>query len=103
LGAVLDRHCEDVGRDPGEIVRTASLAVFLSEDEAWLASLRDRGIGSDGQAFVGTPEQVRDLVGHYADAGVGELLLLDMTLGGKLERKKSTLELFMSEVAPHFR
>ena len=103
LGDVLDRHCDQVGREPGEIARTASLAVFLSDDESWLARLRDRGIGADGQAFVGNPEQVREVVRRYAEAGVGELLLMEMTLGGKLDRKKSTLELFMSEVAAEFR
>jgi F420-dependent oxidoreductase-like protein len=100
LGGVLDGHCKDVGRDPSEIVRTASLPVFLSRDESWLASLRDRGLGSDGQTYVCNPSQAVDLAGQYADAGVGELLLNDFTLGGKLDRKKSTLQLFMSEVAP---
>lgn len=103
LCGVLDGHCEAVGRDPAGIVRTASLPVFLSEDESWLSSLRDRGVGAEGQALVGNPTQVVELVGRYSDAGVGELLLNDFTLGGKLDRKKSTLELFMSKVAPHFR
>ena len=103
LGEILDRHCEEVGRDPQQIARTASLPVFLSEDESWLASLRDRGFDAGGRAVVGNPTQVAELVARYADAGVSELLLNDATLGGRIDRKKSTLELFMSKVAPQFR
>ena len=73
---ILKGHCDDVGRDFGEIVRSSNLNVFIGsterEVEDRFASLRDRllSVGSPEarvdqlfadyrkQATVGTPEQV---------------------------------------------
>jgi alkanesulfonate monooxygenase SsuD/methylene tetrahydromethanopterin reductase-like flavin-dependent oxidoreductase (luciferase family) len=40
--AVLDQRCEEVGRDPGEIQRSAVALLFISEDESVLAPMRGR-------------------------------------------------------------
>jgi F420-dependent oxidoreductase-like protein len=97
---VLERHCADLGRDPGEIVRSTQALLFLSEDESWLATKRD---GGGGQAtIVGTPAEVVDIVGRYRDAGVDELIVPDFTLG-PMARRKDTCDLLINEVAPHFR
>lgn len=99
---LIDGYCAEIGRDPSEIARTASIGVFLSEDEVWLDSLRARGLDAGGQAVIGNPGQVAEAVAGYRDAGVDELLLQSDTLGGKPARKVSTLELFMTKVAPAF-
>jgi F420-dependent oxidoreductase-like protein len=97
---VLERHCADLGRDPGEIVRSTQALLFLSEDEGWLAGKRD---GGGGQAtIVGTPAEVVEIVGRYRDAGVDELIVPDFTLG-PMPRRKDTCDLLINEVAPHFR
>jgi F420-dependent oxidoreductase-like protein len=97
---VLERHCADLGRDPGEIVRSTQALLFLSEDEEWLATKRD---GGGGQAtIVGTPAEVVEIVGRYRDAGVDELIVPDFTLG-PMARRKDTCDLLINEVAPHFR
>ena len=93
---VLRRHCDDLGRDPAEIQVSTQALVFLSTDEQWLESRRAAG------GIVGTPSEVVDIVGRYRDAGCDELILPDFTMGD-LARRKDTCDLFIEEVASHFR
>jgi F420-dependent oxidoreductase-like protein len=92
---VLRRHCSDLGRDPAEISVSTQALLFLSTDEAWLAERRGNGI-------VGTPAEVTEIVAAYRDAGCDELIIPDFTLG-PMARRKDTCDLFLSEVAAHFR
>ncbi|MHB1925564.1 MAG: TIGR03560 family F420-dependent LLM class oxidoreductase [Acidimicrobiales bacterium] len=97
--AVLDRRCEEIGRDPGEIRRSTQAMVFLSTDEKWL----ERHRGPAGRpVLVGTPAEMVDQVGAYRDAGVDELIVPDWTMGDA-GRASETLALFWSEVAAHLR
>jgi F420-dependent oxidoreductase-like protein len=97
--AVLDRHCESIGRDPATIARSTQALLYLSTDEGWLD--RHRGRDSARPRLVGTPAEVTDQVGEYERAGVDELIVPDWTLG-PAGRARDTLELFRSEVAVHF-
>lgn len=99
-GAVLDRHCDDVGRDPATIERSAQALLFLSDDETWLA--RHRADAGGRASMVGTPAELVDVVGAYVEAGVDELIVPDFTLGS-LSRAKDTYDRFLTEVAPSFR
>ncbi len=99
-GAVLDRHCADVGRDPDTIERSAQALLFLSDDESWLASQRDKGIPM--ATMIGTPAQLVDILFEYQEAGVDELIIPDFTLGPP-QRAKETYDRFLTEVAPSFR
>jgi F420-dependent oxidoreductase-like protein len=93
---VLHRHCDEVGRDPSEIQVSTQALLFLSTDTAWLEPRRAAG------GIVGTPSEVTDIVGRYRDAGLDELIIPDFTLGDS-GRRKDTCDLFLSEVASHFR
>jgi F420-dependent oxidoreductase-like protein len=97
---VLRGHCSDIGRDPAEIHVSTQALLYLSTDEAWLATKR-----SDEPTrpeIVGTPSEVVEVIGRYREAGADELILPDFSLG-TIDQKKETYDLFMAEVAPHFR
>ena len=98
--SVLDRHCVDLGRDPASIGRSANALLVISTDPAWVAARRDRPYGR--ATIVGTPPEVVDIVGQYRDVGISELILPDFTLPDPA-RKRDALDLFITEVAPHFR
>ena len=98
--AVLDRHCADVGRDPATILRSAQALLFMSDDDAWLGRMRGADLGR--AAIIGTPAEVAEVVGEYAEAGVDELIVPDFNLG-RPERRRAAYDTFIAEVAPAFR
>jgi F420-dependent oxidoreductase-like protein len=102
--SVLRKHCDEVGRDPGEIHVSTQALLFLSTDTERLAAAARRREASGGRQPVisGTPAEVTDIVGRYAEAGADELIVPDFTLG-PLQRKKDTCDLFFQEVASAFR
>jgi F420-dependent oxidoreductase-like protein len=98
--SVLREHCEQVGRDPGEIHVSTQALLYLSTDQEWLAAKRQAEPGPP--VIVGTPAEVADIVARYREAGADEIIIPDFTLGSKA-RKKDTCDLFMVEVASAFR
>lgn len=97
---VLRKHCEEVGRDPGEIHVSTQGVLFLSSDRQWLKDNVPAGLPAP--VIAGTPSEVVDLIGRYQEAGADEIIVPDGNLGS-LERKKDTIDLFMTEVATAFR
>jgi F420-dependent oxidoreductase-like protein len=97
--AVLDHHCESVGRDPATIARSTQALLYMSTDESWLKRHRDRN--SARPRLIGTPAEVADQVGQYQQAGVDELIIPDWTMG-PASRASDTLAMFWNEVAVHF-
>jgi F420-dependent oxidoreductase-like protein len=99
--AVLDQHCEDVGRDPNEIQRSAVALLFLTDDEARIKKLKATDMPMP--AIIGNVGEVIDIVAAYRDAGVNELMVPDFTLGtliGADQVKMDLMDQFISEVAP---
>jgi F420-dependent oxidoreductase-like protein len=96
-GAVLDRHCEAIGRDPASIVRSANALVIVSDDEQRLARFRNRDLGRP--TIVGTPDEAVEVIAAYRDAGVDELIVPDGSLGRDPSAKRAAMDLFMAEVA----
>lgn len=96
---VLHRHCETVGRDPKEIAVSTQSMTFLSTDESWLDNIRKRDIAQT--AVVGTPAEVVEIMGAYAEAGADEFILPGFNLGDP-KRRVDTCDLFMEEVARTF-
>jgi F420-dependent oxidoreductase-like protein len=97
---VLQSHCDDLGREPTEIAVSTQALLFLSTDESWLAQSREQPPGLP--TIVGTPAEVSDIIGQYRDSGADELIIPDFTMG-PMSRRKDTCDLFMQEIAPHFR
>jgi F420-dependent oxidoreductase-like protein len=112
--AVLERHCETVGRDFSAITRSANFNVLIAPDQAGVdrkrAALEARFDGVppvDGRrtveswfggagAAVGTPEMIIDLFGTFRDAGLAYVIayLPDAAYD------EESLELFAAEVMP---
>ena len=98
-GAILDRYCEEIGRDPKSIWRSTQGMLVLTDDAVMLERMRMTGrpiIGGDGAAVRGIMEQ-------YAESGVDEVIIPDFNLGRSADDKKAALDRFASEVMTHFK
>jgi len=100
-GEVLERHCDKLGRDPGEITHSAQCLLFLSDDTAWLDKYRHMVVPG-GRTIVGTPDEVVAVMQEYVEAGVEEFILPDFNLG-PLQRKLDTMDQLIERVAPALR
>jgi alkanesulfonate monooxygenase SsuD/methylene tetrahydromethanopterin reductase-like flavin-dependent oxidoreductase (luciferase family) len=96
-GAVLDRHCEALGRDPATIRRSAQAVV--ERDGADVQT----GAAPPGMPSIGgSVTELRDTMARYVDAGVDEFVLTDAnTRSGAA--KLEFYDWFASEVAADFR
>jgi len=97
---VLADRCHEIGRDPAEIHVSTQALLFMSTDEAWLAQRRQAESGQP--TMVGTPDEVVEIVARYRDAGADELIIPDFTMGSA-SRRIDTCDLFLEQVASHFR
>ena len=70
--SVIERHCEDAGRDPGEIKHTVFMPTKLTDDQAEADEfIRRVGPGT----VAGTAAYIIDRIGEFDDAGVAEIML----------------------------
>jgi F420-dependent oxidoreductase-like protein len=99
LFAGVRRACEEAGRDPASMVYSSAVTVCVGRDDAEVArraAAIGRIPGDWGEADVaGTPAQVVDILGRYAEAGAQRayLQVLDVS-------DLDHLDLIASEVAP---
>jgi alkanesulfonate monooxygenase SsuD/methylene tetrahydromethanopterin reductase-like flavin-dependent oxidoreductase (luciferase family) len=76
---VLERRCEDVGRDPAEITKTRMATVLIAptheEAQKRLQTLRDAGQGDrlEMNGLVGDPDEVAEQAQPFLDAGLDGL------------------------------
>jgi len=96
--AILDRYCEEIGRDPREIKRSAVALLVLSDDE----TIVERTRASGRPVIAGTVANVQDTLGEYVAAGVDEVIIPDFNLG-RGERRTEQLGRFIHEAATPFR
>jgi alkanesulfonate monooxygenase SsuD/methylene tetrahydromethanopterin reductase-like flavin-dependent oxidoreductase (luciferase family) len=76
---VLERHCEETGRDPATIERSAQALVRMSDDAATLAAWRDEPARMP--TIIGTVAEIADGLGHYRELGVDEFVVSERPLG----------------------
>lgn len=96
---VLRKHCDAVGRDFDEIVKTYNAeAVMVAEDEAEARRIGEASPYTNRNLIAGTPEQVAEGLQAYVDLGVTHLnvRLLDFP-------RTEGIELFAEEVIPLMR
>jgi F420-dependent oxidoreductase-like protein len=98
-GAVLERHCEVLGRDPASITRSCQALVHLGDDPGWLAERRAESPGMP--TLVGTAPELIEVMAAYVEAGIDEFILPDWTLPP--DRLTEGLDRFSAEVAAPFR
>ena len=68
---VLERHCENVGRDPAEIKSTMHMPLNLTDDkESARRFIETLGPGT----MAGPRNYIVDRIGEFADAGVEEII-----------------------------
>jgi alkanesulfonate monooxygenase SsuD/methylene tetrahydromethanopterin reductase-like flavin-dependent oxidoreductase (luciferase family) len=97
-GAVLERHCEAIGRDPAEIARSAQVLVQLEG----AAVTYDMPYRSTYPTASGGTSELQDLLGAYQAGGLQEFVLPDWNLGTGMARD-DVLDRFIEEVAAPFR
>jgi F420-dependent oxidoreductase-like protein len=101
---VLKRHCENEGRDYGEITRSTSVNVYLLEEgeEPEAATKEARGSQSydeySRQFMVGTAEEISERLQPLADAGVDYFIVYLPRVAYEPEM----VERFAREVVPSF-
>ena len=70
---VLERHCENVGRDPAEIRHTILMPVMVTDDEIAAARfIASRKLGEE--TVAGPKNYVIDRIGEFVEAGVDEIM-----------------------------
>lgn len=91
--AVLAARCEDAGRDPSEIARSAQALLFFTDDpaEAHRLSALPRPV------LAGSVDRLREVVARYDEIGLDELIVPDFTLGSGAQ-KHEALDRFREEV-----
>ena len=92
---VLAAHCADAGRDPDEITKSLNLALAWREEDltAQFGQMVDFLRGS---VLTGSPQQVVDLIGSYADAGAHQI-----NIAMRAPFDVDGLERFAADVLPH--
>jgi F420-dependent oxidoreductase-like protein len=95
--AVLDAHCERLGRDPSTLERSTQALVYMHDDPDEVARLRAEG--SRQPSLFGSPAEITDALAAYADLGVAEFIVSDRTLGETATERADTLARLIEEVA----
>lgn len=96
------RVCTEIGRDPDTLVLSAALAICCGKDDAEVRARAD-AIRRDvdelrRNALAGTPAELVDRIGQYAELGVSRIYLQVLDLDDI-----DHIELVASDVVPHVR
>lgn len=94
LGAVLDRHCAALGRNPRAIRRSAVAHFVLTDDRGEAERLR---AARPLRCIAGDAAALRDAIAAYADAGVDEIVVPDFEWGAA-EQRLAALDRFGASV-----
>jgi F420-dependent oxidoreductase-like protein len=81
---VVEQHCRDAGRDPGEITKSLFAPVIMLDDEERVKQTRERfapllGVSpedAERQVIIGTPKHVREMIQRFADIGISYITMM---------------------------
>jgi F420-dependent oxidoreductase-like protein len=107
--AILEEHCEKVGRDSKTIMRSVNMALLITdkkEDVDRLAETVASRMGahaSDARdiCLAGTPDRIRELLNELRAAGATTLFI--PTMFRPLEELQRDMDRLIAEIAPAFR
>ncbi len=97
---VIEKWCDEVGRDSAEIRITISAMARFCDSISQRDQVTDR-LGNHGGLVGASTEEIVDAAGAYADAGVDEMVIADFNL--PLERREDVLGRLQTEVLEQFR
>jgi alkanesulfonate monooxygenase SsuD/methylene tetrahydromethanopterin reductase-like flavin-dependent oxidoreductase (luciferase family) len=108
-GKILDEHCAEVGRDPKSLMRSANMALLITDKKAEVETLADTIAKRMGRhaadardtCLAGTPDQIREQLQQLKAAGAGTLFI--PTMFRPLPELRRDLDRFAAEIAPAFR
>ena len=90
--------CEQVGRDPATMWKSAQALVFVSDNAEFAANITGSDMGP--RSIVGTTDELVDQLGRYAELGFDEFIVPDFTLGGTADERFANYRLIRSDVIP---
>lgn len=87
----IDRACAEVGREPGEVVKTAAVYIQLPGGSGRVTG---RGVIQSDTARIGSREDLAQFLRGYAEAGIGHVqLVLDPIDASTVEEMGEVLRL----------
>jgi alkanesulfonate monooxygenase SsuD/methylene tetrahydromethanopterin reductase-like flavin-dependent oxidoreductase (luciferase family) len=93
---VFDAACEHEGRDPASVRRSVQGLVFITDDPARAAKLRERA--PHDRALIGSIAELTDLIAGYAALGVDEFIVPDFTLGNSHQERLDSYAMLHEQV-----
>jgi alkanesulfonate monooxygenase SsuD/methylene tetrahydromethanopterin reductase-like flavin-dependent oxidoreductase (luciferase family) len=99
--AVIDRACENAGRDPRTLRRSVQALFFLVDDADTARRILDAAPAD--RSIAGGPEVIADAIARYVDLGFDEIIVPDFTLGADTSQRLAAYERLNREVLSRFR
>jgi F420-dependent oxidoreductase-like protein len=93
---VLDRYCEEIGRDPSEIRRSTCAVLAWTDDAEERAFMNALDEGSSEAFVIGDSSEVATTLEAYERAGVDELILPDVLTFGTTDQTIDRLDAFQA-------
>lgn len=99
--SVLERHCEDLGRDPDLIRKSANAMIHITDDPADAERTREK----NPRSLAGSVSEIQALVQEYVEAGVDELVvpIFRLRVDRNADRAKENADQFQRDVASAFK
>tara|TARA_Y100000588_G_scaffold382103_1_gene468942 strand:- start:716 stop:1624 length:909 start_codon:yes stop_codon:yes gene_type:complete len=99
--SVLERHCEDLGRDPDLIRKSANAMIHITDDPADAERIREK----NPRSLSGSVSEIQALIQEYAEAGVDELVvpIFRLRADRNADRAKETADQFQRDIASAFK
>jgi alkanesulfonate monooxygenase SsuD/methylene tetrahydromethanopterin reductase-like flavin-dependent oxidoreductase (luciferase family) len=96
---VINRSCDKAGRDPKTLRRTAQAFVFFADNAEHAEKIRLRAPAD--RSLIGNADQLVEQISWYANAGIDEFIVPDLTLGKTASERLDSYERLRTEVIPH--